>query len=333
MAVKRKDESIEALRGIAIIALVGAHIIADKNTRGLMVEDDSIWRYFYHSIEFLRMPLFTVISGYVYGLKPVKKGFSLSFIKGKARRVLLPFFFVASFQYIVNFIIPNVNQTVEIEEIWRIYLYSYGQFWFLQALFFVFITVAILEINGITAQFKGWIVCILVAISLLFFLHPHIKTTLFSFIFYLYLLPYFLLGLGLNRFSKILFNTKILIIVLSFLIVGVILQQLSWFKIVEVPSSKYGILGSIVGFSGTWLIIHIRRPIRFLAYFGYFSYGIYLFHVFGTAGSRIISRLIGIEQLLVLFLVGMIFGLGVPIFMEWIIMKSKVLRLLFLGLK
>lgn len=83
----------------------------------------------------------------------------------------------------------------------------------------------------------------------------------------------------------------------------------------------------------SYLIFYIRKPNRFLAELGYYAYGIYLFHVFGTAGSRIISKWFGIHNLLPLFIIGLIFGLGIPILVELVLLKSAVLRRLFLGLK
>jgi peptidoglycan/LPS O-acetylase OafA/YrhL len=92
-------------------------------------------------------------------------------------------------------------------------------------------------------------------------------------------------------------------------------------------------LGTFTGLTGIFLIFFIRKSNRFLAELGYYSYGIYLFHVFGTAGSRIVSRWIGIEGLLPLFLIGLLLGLGFPILLELLLMKSRIPRRLFLGLK
>jgi len=333
MKVPDKEKSIEALRGLAIIAVVMAHVIADRGTRGLMVEEYSFWRYLYRSFEFLRIPIFTAVSGYVYALSPIKQGRYASFIKDKGRRILLPLFFVASLQYIVNYIVADVNQNVELGKIWQIYLYSYSQFWFLHAIFIVFITILLLEMYQVTTKFKGWLISTILATTVHLILHNFIHTTLFGFFFYLYLLPYFLLGLGLYRFSEILFNIKILSAVTTVMIAGLIVQQLDLFRIIEVPSSRYGLLGTIVGLSGSWFIFYIRKPNRFLAFIGHFSYSIFLFHIFGTAGSRIFLHRLGIEQSYIVFFVGIISGVGVPILIQWLLMKSKVLSLLFLGVK
>jgi fucose 4-O-acetylase-like acetyltransferase len=333
MAVKRKEQSIETIRGVAIILMVAGHVIGNRSDTGLMVDDHSVWRYIYHSFEYLRMPLFTAISGFVYALKPVTTQTISRFLSGKSRRILLPFVFVSTLQYFVNVFAPDVNNRAELSQIWRIYIYSYAQFWFLQALFLVFITVALLEAGNVFISFRGWLISLGTAILILIAAAPFVMTTFLSFTSYLYLLPFFLLGIGINRYSAKLFRRPNLVTIFVLMLAGIAIQQLNWFGMIELQDAKYGMLGTFIGLTGIFLIFFIRKSNRFLAELGYYSYGIYLFHVFGTAGSRIVSRWIGIEGLLPLFLIGLLLGLGFPILLELLLMKSRILRRLFLGLK
>ncbi len=69
----KQDNSVQTLRGFAIILVVMGHVIGYKGDEGMKVADDSFWRYMYYTLEYFRMPLFTVISGWVYTLRPVSK--------------------------------------------------------------------------------------------------------------------------------------------------------------------------------------------------------------------------------------------------------------------
>ena len=334
MLVRRKEESIETLRGIAIILMVAGHVIGDSPSTGLKVEGDSLWRYFYYSFEYLRMPLFTAISGFVYALKPVKKDSALRFFRGKSRRILIPFISVATVQYIMNAYVPNVNNPTDMLKIWRIYIFGYGQFWFLQALFQVFLVIIFLEIFSITTNFKGWLISFLISVLLLIFVKPYVTYDIFSFTKFLYLLPFFILGIGLYRFKDILFKKEVVIFVAIILVSGVIVQQLKWFEILPYNSGRSGFVGVFVGIAGIYIIFKVRGINRYLADLGYYAYGIYLFHVFSTAGSRIVSKLIGIENNGLLFLIGLFFGLGFPIILEkYLLLRVPILKRLFLGLK
>ncbi len=333
IAVKRKEQSIETLRGIAIILMVAGHVIGDNSATGLQVSDDSAWRYFYFTFEYLRMPLFTAISGFVYALKPLQTDHIGRFLKGKSRRIMLPFFTVATVQYLMNALVPYVNNPVPLGNIWRIYIFSYGQFWFLQALFLVFLTLIALEYYKVISNLKGWAITTGIAVAALLLINQNYTINYFSFSRYLYLLPFFLLGLGLNRFKDQLFRKPVIFILFLTLIITVTIQQLEWFEVISTRSHRFSAISVFVGISGIWLIFHIRRPFKWLAELGYYSYGIYLFHVFGTAGSRIFAKLLGIENMVLLFSIGLIFGLGFPILAELVILRNAILRRLFLGLR
>jgi fucose 4-O-acetylase-like acetyltransferase len=279
------------------------------------------------------MPLFTAISGFVYALKPVTGDVFGKFLKGKSRRILLPMVFVGSLQYIMNAITPNVNQPVPLEEIWKIYVFPYGQFWFLQALFLVFIVITILESSKALSTLKGWAIIFGIATLVLIFAEPRLPFNFFSFNRFLYLFPFFLLGLGINRFSEKLFTKQNILILLVIFVSGITVQQLKWFGVLNFSTVGFNPLRVIVGITGIWLIFHIRKPNKWLAELGYYSYGIYLFHVLGTAGLRIFAKAVGLESLPMTFILGLAFGLGLPILLELVLLKSAILRRLFLGLK
>lgn len=64
----------------------------------------------------------------------------------------------------MNVILPNVNNPADLISIWKIYFFGYGQFWFLQALFQVFIVIICLEIFNITTKFNGWLISFIIAV-------------------------------------------------------------------------------------------------------------------------------------------------------------------------
>mgnify|MGYP003803658645 FL=1 len=330
--VKTKDLSIETLRGIAVIMMVAGHVVGASKGTGLHVEDDSGWRYFYDSFEYLRMPLFTVVSGFVYSLRPVEPGRLLEFLKGKGRRILFPLISVGTLHFLVQHIIPGTNANYEITDIWKIYLFKYEHFWFLQSIFLIFVIISVIDNYQLISTEKKWLVvffiCVLLRLTM-----PFLQGNFFSFKGCLNLLPFFVLGCGIERY-KDLFNNKLVVRgLLVVFILAVSIHQLYLLNGKSFDRLDYAIMSFLVACPGIILLFHIRKNVPVLSKLGYFAYGIYLFHVFGTAGSRIILMHLNITNITFLFFVGLLTGLGLPIVFEYFIEKSPLLRTVFLGLR
>lgn len=330
--IKQKDQSIETLRGIAIILMVAGHVIGHTSSTGMKVSDDSAFRYFYYSFQYLRMPLFTVISGFVYSLRPVSEGKIFSFLKGKAGRILIPMIAVGVIQYLFRVYMPDINTTVELKNIWRILFFSFDQFWFLQAIFLVFIVVSVLDSNGFLNKFSNWLILCLFAFSLYIFI-PILDTSFLSINGFLRLLPFFLLGCGLKRFDEQFVNKKFITTALVILIISISIQQLIWFIHFDIKSLPEKVLSSIIAVTGISILFKVKKENRLLARLGYYAFGIYLLHVFGTAGSRWALYKFGFSNEILTFSVGLITGLGIPILVELLIIPYKLPRKIFLGLK
>jgi len=328
---KKKDQSIETLRGLAVLLLVAAHIVGYDENAGLRVDDRSGYRYFYFSFEYFRMPLFTVISGFVYSLRPLQRGKVVPFLRGKVRRILLPLIFVSTCQYMLH-MLPGVNRPHQLHDIWHIYIFPFDQFWFLQAIFLVFLTITAIDYFNLMDRFAGWLACCSVAMAACLYL-PHF-TDFFSFIGYLYLLPFFILGCGLKRHSATLFKLPVLMAVLATFIVGVVLQQMTWFGVVDfISTNRISILGILVGLCGSIVLFRYRFTVPVLAWLGSYAYAIFLFHVWGTAGVRMVAGKLGFHNTELIFAVSLVAGLLLPILAEIILKRNALTRRLFLGLR
>lgn len=329
----KKDISIETIRGVALILMVAAHVIGSTSMAGMRVDDDSFWRYLYMTLVPIRMPLFTVISGYVYALRPLSpSGNVFNFIKGKIRRLMLPLITIATLQYFFQAISPGVNKVVELKDIWKIYIFPYNQFWFIQAIFIIFIIVAILDYYDLLSNPLTWFISLVIACFSLLYLHI---TNIFSANNVTYLLPFFILGLGICRFEDSLFKKNFfLVLSVTLLFITVTLQQLKLLTNIDLSIDRNSIIALIIGISATFLIVRLRFRNKFLAFIGFYSYGIFLLHIFGTASSRILMESLNLNaNKTILFFVSLTSGIIVPLIIQFFIYKFNILKTILLGLK
>lgn len=331
---RKKDTSIETLRGLAIILVVMGHVIGSEPDNGMRVADDSFLRHLYYTFQYLRMPLFTVISGWVYALRPATGDNLINFNVKKARRILLPLVFVGGLYYIIQYLVPGTNFSYNLKDIWQILVFPYTFYWYLQALFLVFIIISVVDANKLAESFTGWFVVFVLSLALLFgrdLFIPDSIPNYFGFKGGIYLLPFFVIGVGIKRFKKQFDNKTFVWISAAILVAGLVFQQLIWYDVINYKLSTSGGLGLLIGVTGVIICLRIHFTISWLAWMGSYAYTVYLFHSFGTSGGRIILHAIGMNNTVLVFMVSLFLGLFLPVFIELVLDRFGIPRMLFLG--
>ncbi|WP_248722653.1 acyltransferase family protein [Seonamhaeicola sp. ML3] len=330
----KKDKTIETLRGLAILLVVIGHVIGSAAEGGMQVDDDSLLRYIYYTfIDPVQMPLFTVLAGWVYALKPSKSEIK-EFVIKKVFRLLIPMLVVGACYFIVQYYTPGTNRKSDLIDLWKLIIFPYTFYWYLYSLFFVFVLIAILDNIGKMKTISSWMLIFILSLMALLtrdLFIPMESLNYFSYLGTLYLLPSFILGVGLFRF-KVLLENQLIKNICGLLLMGcVVVQQLSWFNIIDVVLLKDNFYGLLIGFSFTILLLRSKLEINWLIWIGGLSYSIYLFHGFGTAAGRIIPRSLDVNSTALIFVTSLALGLIVPIIIDKVLDRFKITRILFLG--
>lgn len=324
-----KDQRVETVRGLAILLMVAGHVIGFRAHLGMRVDDDSWWRLGYRTVEVLRLPLFTVISGYVYAMRPVTREQLATFLRGKVRRLLVPLVVTGGAFYVVRALMPGVNDPRPLTGIWRILLFPYAHYWYLQALLVVFALVALVDCMRAMERlpaFFAWL-----GAAVLFSYSPASSVALFSLSGAAYLLPFFVLGVGLNRFGEKLRAPWVVGVIALLAVLAVGGRQLALLGAWSYPATRTALLSVVGGMALSALLIYRMPTWRPLARLGHYSYGIYLLHVFGSAATRIALHRLGVEQLWLHFVAGMAVGVGAPVVAEWVLDRWGWARCLVFG--
>jgi len=326
-----KDLSIETLRGIAILLVVSGYIVRSDIINGNPESSftASILKYFFYAASYIRMPLFTAISGFLYASSPATSSTIKKLYLGKARRLLIPFFVVSTLQYVFFSLFPLSNSRPVLADIAWIYLFPYHQFWFIYAIFMIFLVVGALDALKALDTPAKWAACLAVALTLNFSL-DFMGKNLLSIPGVNYLIPYFLLGYGLKRYSYLLFSGTALRILGGLFILSFGAQQFMHFTHASLNFHGHRILGAFVAFSVLPLLFYFKRPIPILAWLGGYAFCIHLFYLFGEGMSHLVFGGM-FKSTPGFFLVCLSASIVLPIFAQELLEKSSVTRRLVLG--
>ncbi len=156
----------------------------------------------------LRMPLFTAISGYLYAGRPVATGAPIGpLMRGKMRRLLIPLAACLTTLLVLGWLgagywlFPPPRPTAWLDGL-SFYTHRPITYWFLWALFWVFLVVALLDARGWLDRPGRWMVWWIGSILLTGLLLHKYSLPWFCVGGTLYLLPPFLTGLGVRRFIE-----------------------------------------------------------------------------------------------------------------------------------
>lgn len=303
---------LQTLRGIACVLLVLYHVIGADPGVGLRIAEGWL-RVGNDGLAWLRMPLFTVLSGLVYGLRPYVGGPG-RFLAGKARRLLIPMLVVGTVFALVQAAVPGTNAPVT--NWWLLHLEPVGHFWFLESLYWIFLLLVGLESARLLSTPGRFFVVFAAACALYLTMDgPRLLGIQGA----IYLLPYFLAGLAVTRFGLWTALTRPTVIV-----TGIVVAVLAvwWIGMPEPNPDRRTPAVLLAGLSLCALTLALRWPNPWLGAIGNASYAIYLYHVFFTAGARIVAERAGLgEQLALLIALGVTAGVLGPLVLERAILR------------
>jgi len=233
--------------------------------------------------------------------------------------------FVGTTFAILQSIIDGSNN--QIQNWHLLHIVPVAHFWFIEAIFIIFLCMIFLEHFKLLSGISTF--SLVFGLSVFLYIYNiNIDIEYFAFSGAIYLLPYFLFGLLVNRFKledKVGFFLKRVILLTTVLILYGIADG---YMSVE---SKYSFVSLVVGCLSCFVLLSFRLQSALLAQIGVFSYGIYLYHVFFTAGSRIVFTNIGVTNISLLFSISLLLGIIGPVIVDVVFRKNEFSRKNLLG--
>jgi hypothetical protein len=301
------------------LLLVVYHVIGGTDLQGLRIGDGWL-RQWTDGLSAFRMPMFGLIAGAMYGLSH-KRGWDL--VRNKAQRLLLPMLSVGTVFALIQIAVPYSN--ARIADLHLLHIVPVAHFWFLESLFVIFCVLALAESKLPIVDARSWAVYFSVSVCF-YLMNPGIVW--FSLIGVTYLLPYFLLGVGMTRLNwdaqQQNRSSGILRIVFGAALVTVLMLQGKGLE-----RFSLGMLGAgLLLASGFWSL-GWRNAL--LSRIGIYSFSIYLFHVFFTSATRMSLHAMSVQDDVLILVVSVPVGVIGPVLTQHMIAKSKVVSQVVMG--
>ncbi|MDR3190721.1 MAG: acyltransferase [Lactobacillaceae bacterium] len=301
---RARVEWVDVAKGIAILLVVYGHVILGLNDATLW--DTPNYHFQYSVVYGFHMPLFFLLSG-LFINNWVNRPFKQA-ISQKAYRLLIPYVVWSLIQGSVMILLSgSTNSHNGWGLLAQIPTTPFSQFWYLYDLFVLFIVYYGLR-RGIKLSDK-WI--LLLALIIAPFAPYMALWQLFRIGYYLF---FFVLGMFVWQHKAMLSKIPLSMATLGFIGVNVLYFHI---RLPQFPRSVVGILVALVGIVFV-LALSNKLHSKWLALIGRLSLPIYLMHILATAGTRILLMKLGMINVELQLLSGMLAGVLLPLLAYWL---------------
>lgn len=323
----KREKWIDYTKLFACFLVVLGHLLQGLKKANICW-NENLYYYINSLIYIFHMPLFMCLSGYLYAktTRITNKKEYFIFVKKKFMAFSIPYV-VFYFTYVILNIIcaNNTNSKMGYEEICNIFVKPIAPFWFLYALFFIFITVPIIE--KICKDKKEIVFFIFVFLHIMnLFLNTNIYAIdiVFEYGVYFYLGKIFCLkdNKKIISFKYIIINICIFnILSLYYSYIGKNLNISNEIMgILKFLLAIYGSLLSMSFFIQTESKLNNCVEIKFLSEY---TFPIYLMHTMFSACTRILLLKMKIYNFEIHFATGLFMGIVGPIIASKLLEKTK----------
>lgn len=301
---------VDYAKGIGILLVVYGHVLRGIHSANMGLSET----YFEISDKIVygfHMPLFFFLSG-LFVEKWKAKGFRIG-LNQKLKTIVYPYFLWSLIQGVIIILLSSyTNNSMNWSDLINGILYDpIAQFWFLYALFLMFMMYFLLrKIMGIPK--------VLMVSTVLYFITPFIDFHIlnkFSFNFIFFVAGAFLMNMNLDMLLDKLKSKYILSSLFGFLLTNAVYLTLD--ELTDFNLHIFKLLLAIIGIAFIVCVsvsLDRSHKLKVLNYIGSLSMVIFLIHILVASGSRIIlNRVFNIHDLTIHIFLGTLLGIAVPI--------------------
>lgn len=192
--MKQRNRYLDILRGAAVILMVFGHCLQYGNGTEFIESSGFFYNRLFQLIYSFHMPLFMLLSGYLFFYTAGKYRKTIEFIKNRWQRICLPIIGWQTFHYAVKGIGMLVNgESVDLDFLWRYVRSWFTDIWFLLAILYCSVIIFFIRKylkDNIFVYLTGFV---------LTFITPDSVANMHL---YKYMYPFFICGYLLSRYLK-----------------------------------------------------------------------------------------------------------------------------------
>tara|TARA_B100000941_G_C28490866_1_gene547866 strand:- start:560 stop:1576 length:1017 start_codon:yes stop_codon:yes gene_type:complete len=313
---------VDYAKAIGIILVVYGHVIRGIFKAGLPIDTD-FYRLSDSIVYSFHMPLFFALSGLFFYKSLSKRGVA-GLIGSKIDTVIYPYLIWSIIQGVIEASLSSyTNGNVTYREVFSLLWQPRAQFWFLYALFIIFVVASVLfsklSVKSILPVF--------VFAALLYIFQSKYSSNYFVF-FITNNLVYFVFGMLLNQWNRIdiLSSGKMVIATAA----GFILSQYVFHFVLELTYGQKGLLSLLLALISILFVVSLsmylaRKPAQWFLQVGASSMAIYVMHILAGSGVRVIlSKFLEVNSVSVHLIVGCFMGVIAPMIAVYFINRLKL---------
>ena len=319
--MQQKNEWVDYAKAIGIFLVVYGHVARGLVNAGLPL--DKQWFELVDSVVYtFHMPLFFFLSGLFFYDSLISRG-TTGLIANKLDTIIYPYVVWSLLQGFSELALSNyTNGQVTAYEVLSFAWQPRAQFWFLFALFQIFVVCSLLYKLAKDGNF--------LLIVLFFGLIYFFKALFFINALTIFIIDYavfFAFGIWFKEITSF-FETKSKTMSLIFGLLFLI-GQYYFHHILKYNYAEHGIVLLSLTIISIIFVVSISMylsqfKVEWLVIIGSSSMIIYLMHILVSSGIRIIFRKAGIDSVPVHLVLGTLAGLGIPLLMKPIINTFKL---------
>lgn len=320
--------AIEDLRVLATVLLVIYHVIGTPDS-GLRITGPHPLRIFADLLADFRMPAFAFIAGFVYALRPPTGRSFHAFAVGKLRRIAVPGV-IAALIFNALSAAMHLPRALPPGSLWQLIVFPYAHYWFLQAILALF---AIIGLADALTRHRAEL--FLLAFAILLTASDLRGPALLSLDFAIHLAPFFIIGICFCRHSAWVAQQRRPLSVLALLLITLWLgwTALDYASLADLPRGVRHLRALMFGTSLCTLILFFWPHRAITKPLGRLCFTIYLYHILGTAGMRMLLHMLDIQSVGLHLIAGTLAGLLLPVAIHLVALRSPITSRLILGIR